>query len=83
MIVGTVFLSILNQMEFHLVENRKENCHLVQSRKENCHHDYIPFNVKGNGNVVFSAYVGNALSMRYIAKTFSIDQSCPNLVNSN
>ena len=32
MIVVTVFLSILNQMEFHLVENRKENCH----------HDHIP-----------------------------------------
>ena len=27
MIVVTVFLSILNQMEIHLVENRKENCH--------------------------------------------------------
>ena len=39
-----LFLSILNQMEFHLVQNRKENCH----------HDHIPFNVKGNGNIVFS-----------------------------
>ena len=28
MIVVTVFLSILNQMEFHLGQNRKENCHL-------------------------------------------------------
>ena len=37
MIVVTVFLSISNQMEFHLVQNRKENCH----------HDQIPFNVKG------------------------------------
>ena len=44
MIVVTVFLSILNQMEIHLVQNRKENCH----------HDHIPFNVKGNGNIVFS-----------------------------
>ena len=34
----------LNQMEFHLVQNREENCH----------HDHIPFNVKGNGIVVFS-----------------------------
>ena len=33
-----------NQMEFHLVQNRKENCH----------HDHIPFNVKGIGNIVFS-----------------------------
>ena len=24
------------------------------NRKENCHHDHIPFNVKGNGNIVFS-----------------------------
>ena len=42
---GTVLLLILNQIEFHLVQNRKENCH----------HDHIPFNVKGNGNIVFSA----------------------------
>ena len=46
MIVGTVFLSILNQMDFLLVQNRKENCH----------HDHIPFNLKGNGNIVFSMY---------------------------
>ena len=43
-IMVTVFLSILNQMEFHLVENQKENCH----------HDHIPFNGKGNVNIVFS-----------------------------
>ena len=42
----TVFLSILNQMDFHLVQNQKESCH----------HDHIPFNVKGNGNRVFSVY---------------------------
>ena len=40
----SIFLSILNQMEFHF----------VQYRKENCHHDHIPFNVKGNGIRVFS-----------------------------
>ena len=40
----TVFLSILNQMEIHLVQNRKENCH----------HDHIPFNVKGIGSIVLS-----------------------------
>ena len=44
MVVVTDFLSILNQVEFFLVQNRKENCH----------HDIIPFNVKGNGNIVFS-----------------------------
>ena len=42
----TVFLSILNLMEFHLVQNRKENCH----------QHLIPFNLKGNGNIVFSVY---------------------------
>ena len=47
MIVVTVLLSIFNQMEFDLVQNRKENCH----------HDHIPFNLKGNGNIVFSVYM--------------------------
>ena len=46
-IVGAVFLSNLNQMEIHLVQNRKENCH----------HNHIPFNLKGNGNIVFSVYM--------------------------
>ena len=46
MIVVTAFFSILNQMEIHLVQNRKDNCH----------HDHIPFNVKGNGSIVFSVY---------------------------
>ena len=40
MIVMTVFLSILNQMDFHLIQNQKEKCH----------HNHIPFNMKGNGN---------------------------------
>ena len=44
----TVFLSILNQMEIHLVQNRKENCH----------HDHIPFNLKGNWILVFSVWQG-------------------------
>ena len=51
-IVVTVFLSILNQMDFHLVQNRKENYH----------HDHIPFNVKGNRNIVFSVRIWLALS---------------------
>ena len=46
MIVVTVFLPILNQMLFHLVQNLKENCH----------HDHILFNVKGKGNIVFSMH---------------------------
>ena len=43
---GDSFPFNLNQMEFNLVQNRKENYLL----------DHIPFNVKGNGNIVFSAY---------------------------
>ena len=39
--------NFLNPIEFHLVQNRKENCH----------HDHIPFTVKGNGNTVFSVHV--------------------------
>ena len=42
MILVTVFLSILNEMELHL----------VQYQKENRHHDHIPFNLKGNGRIV-------------------------------
>ena len=30
--------------------------HLVQNRKENCHHDHIPFNVKEIGFIVFSVW---------------------------
>ena len=44
MILVTVFLSILNQMEIHLVQNRKENCP----------HDHTPVNVKGIGSIVVS-----------------------------
>ena len=39
-----IYLLILNQMHFYL----------VLSRKENCYHDYIQFNLKGNGIVVLS-----------------------------
>ena len=47
MILVTVFLSILNQMEIYLIQNRIENCH----------HDHIPFNMKEKGNIVFSEYI--------------------------
>ena len=43
-IVVTGFLSILNQMDFHFVQNRGEDCH----------RDHIPFTVGGDGDVVFS-----------------------------
>ena len=34
MVVGTVFRSILNQMELHLAQNRKENYHHNQILKD-------------------------------------------------
>ena len=52
MIVVTVFLSIMVTV-FHWILNQME-FHLVQNRKEKCHHDHIPFNVKGIGSIVFS-----------------------------
>ena len=46
MIMVTVFLSILNQMDIHLVQNRKENSH----------HDHTTFKSKGIGIEVFSVW---------------------------
>ena len=40
--------------------------HLVQNRKENCHHDHIPFDLKENGNIVFSV----------IGKLQALSESC-------
>ena len=51
-----VFLSILNQIEFHLVHNRKENCH----------HDHIPFNLKEIGSIGFSEYVRSLRADPYV-----------------
>ena len=51
MIVATVILSILNQMELNSVQNRKENCT----------HDHIPFNVKGSGILVFSVCLSSCV----------------------
>ena len=42
MIVVTVFLSILKQIEFNLVQNLEE--------KKLVYHDHIPFKMKGNVN---------------------------------
>ena len=41
MIVVTVLLSILKQIEFHWVQNQKEDCY----------HNHIPLNLQGNGNL--------------------------------
>ena len=43
MIVMTVFLSVLKQMEFHLVQNQEENYH----------HNHIPFNLNGIWKYIF------------------------------
>ena len=64
---GTVSaLSTLRKLPFHFLSNLmgydrgdsfpfdRIEINLVQNRKENCHHDHIPFNLKGNGNKVFS-----------------------------
>ena len=32
-----------------------------ENLRENCHHDHIPFNLKGNGNIVFSVYATEML----------------------
>ena len=62
MIVVTVFFTIFNQMEFHLVQNRKENCH----------HDHIPFNLKGNRIRVLSVYRNSILDV--ISSLFLVDR---------
>ena len=41
-----LLFSILNQMD----------CHLVQIRKENCHHHHISFSLKENKNLFFGVY---------------------------
>ena len=46
-------LRILWQFSFRFWTNQME-FYLVQNRKENYHHNHIPFNLKGNGNIVFS-----------------------------
>ena len=46
---GDSFPFDLNQVDFHLVQNQIENCH----------NDHIPFDLKGNGNIVFSASLVN------------------------
>ena len=54
-VIGSGFPSTLNQIEFHLVLNRKENCH----------HDHIPFDVKRNRNIVFSVYRTNFTNLQF------------------
>ena len=59
MIMVTVFLSLLNQMEVHLVQNRKENCY----------YDHIPFNVIGIGSIIFSVIWCQDFSCIFVRKT--------------
>ena len=65
---GDSFPFDLNQMEFHLVQNRKESCH----------RDHIPFNVKGNGIGVFSVFM-----MPRDTSLSDTEKSFQNLIKSN
>ena len=45
-----------------------------ENRKEICHHDHIPFNVKGNGNIVFSVWrLQGIIYLLYIYNIFADD----------
>ena len=37
----------------------------------NCHHDHIPFNVKGNGNIVYSVHLVSSQSGSEVSKKTS------------
>ena len=50
----TDFILIINQMEFHLIQNLKKNCH----------HDYIPFNLKGKENIFVRAHTRSLNALR-------------------
>ena len=50
--------------------------HLAQNRKENCHHDHIPFNVKGIGTIVFSVYLSQFYDDHYIDPNHPMELSC-------
>ena len=68
----------LNQMDFHLAQNRKENCH----------HNHIPFIVKENGNIVFSVQLPTTnlyndhiqlFTQNMICMKYSINKKCINI----
>ena len=49
-----------------------------ENRKENCHHEIIPFNVKRNGNIVFSVCIYLVVSMAdsikyYVQFNYSVE----------
>ena len=69
---GDSFPFNLNQIDFHLVQNRKENCL----------HDHIPLNVEGNRNIVFSVRVcdSRAGSVIYSPARKTLDDIKPNFV---
>ena len=39
-----------------------------ENRNENCHHDHVPFNVEGNGNIVFSVCMLDTLLFLHTAQ---------------
>ena len=62
MIMVIAFFLILNQMEFHLVQNLMEYCH----------HYHIHFNLKGNGNIVFLVCLNGSSDGRIVRSLFVI-----------
>ena len=46
---------------------------------KNCHHDHIPFTMKGNGTIVFWAYVQTFIEDAFIEelKTLIVDDTTP------
>ena len=58
MIVVTVFLLIMNEMEFRFVYNQKENCQ----------YDHIPFNLEPNGIPFGSKLQGKLFPRSYPIK---------------
>ena len=53
-----------------------------ENRKENCHHDCIPFNVKGNENMVFSVYT-HTHTHTIVFLVSAIDQILPHQISSS
>ena len=63
---------ILRKLHFqffsHWIGYDSGDSFLSENRKENCHHGHIPFNLKGNGILVFSVYSENCRWSGHMAK---------------
>ena len=62
---------------FYFEPNRFQ---FVSKSKGNCYHDHIPFNLKGNGTIVFSVWINHfclAVSRcSHFLKTYYVEISC-------